>query len=62
LSGWFVSVLGREIVNLKNVVIFAVLGLSMGKGYNEEFWFNLFNSFALCQNRWNHVIWAWLSD
>ena len=48
LVGRFISVLGREVLNLKNVVIFAVLGLSMGKGNNKEFRFDFLHAFTLC--------------
>jgi hypothetical protein len=60
-SAWFVSVTCREIVNFDDVVVLLVLRLSVRQRNYEEFRFNLFNTFALCQDGWHHVVWAWFS-
>ena len=49
LVGRFISVLGREVLNIKNVVIFAVLGCPWARVNKKEFRFNFLHAFTLCQ-------------
>lgn len=47
MSRGFVSVLGWEVVDLQNIVVFVMLRLAMCERYDEESRFDFLNGFAL---------------
>ena len=56
MGRWLVSVLCREIMNFKNVVVLFVSWLTMGQRDDEELRLALFHCLALREHRWNHLV------
>ena len=48
-------------MNFEDIVVFFMCGLSMRYGYDEEFRFNFFDTFALSKHGRHHIIGARLS-